>query len=177
MKLVQINYKLLNDLAVKPKRQTQYAFGYDVTAVSMEDITRKTFVDSIKNNSWIMRLWKTLKWKLTRHQRLIKYGTGLVLQPNVQDSTDNRAVIFAPRSSVYKTGLQLTNDIGIIDVDEYTGEITAVYREVDSNLPHYNIGDRVGQIFWLSTAKMDFKQNSIRETERGACGYGSTGNN
>lgn len=174
-KMKILNIKTIHPLAKMPAQSTKHAFGYDVVAVSVKDITRETFEKSIAHHSPMMKLWKRIRRIFTPHPRLLKYDVGFVVQPVDKPGFLNRAIAFAPRSSVYKTGLQLTNDFGIIDVDEYTGTMSAIFRVVDDNLPHYQVGDRIGQIFLLYADKMMFVRGEIRKTERSAGGYGSTG--
>ena len=174
-KMKVINYQKINSRAQVPAQSTDHAFGYDVTATAVTDITRQTFEKSIASDSRLTRFWKRLKWYFSRHPRLLRYEVGVVVQPADKPNFLNRAIAFVPRSSVYKTGLALTNDFGIIDVDEYTGAMSAIFRVVDDNLPHYQVGDRIGQIFLMYSDKMVFAQGKIRQTKRGANGYGSTG--
>lgn len=80
-----------------------------------------------------------------------------------------------PRSSVWKTGLVLSNSIGTID-EGYTGEISAVFYHVVPTLPIYKVGDRVAQMKIGFTLPVDFEVvEELNETERKAGGYGSTG--
>lgn len=77
-----------------------------------------------------------------------------------------------PRSSVYKTGQQLTNCVGVID-SGYRGELMMKYS-VGSSC--YQIGDRVGQLIIMPYPRIDFYQvHDLTPTERGTGGYGSTG--
>ncbi len=81
-----------------------------------------------------------------------------------------------PRSSVWKTGMVLSNCIGTID-EGYTGEISAVFYHVMPNMERYHVGDRVAQLHFDRTDKyLDFREvDELDETERGDDGYGSTG--
>lgn len=170
-----LNVKKIDKAAKFPARSTEHAFGYDVTATSVKDITRETFEKSIAGLPRWKQILKYLKWFVTPHPRLLRYDIGIVIQPDDLPRDLLRAIAFVPRSSVFKTGLQLTNDFGIIDVDEYTGTASAIFRVVDDNLPHYQVGDRIGQIFLLYAETMRFVDGPIRQTQRGANGYGSTG--
>lgn len=81
-----------------------------------------------------------------------------------------------PRSSVWKTGMVLSNCIGTID-EGYTGEISAVFYHVMPNMERYHVGDRIAQLHFDRTDKyLDFIEvDELDETERGDGGYGSTG--
>ena len=82
-----------------------------------------------------------------------------------------------PRSSVYKTGMQLSNSVGVID-SGYRGEIMLKYtRDRHSDkMEHYKPGNRIGQIVILPYPEIQFEETEqLSMTERGTGGYGSTG--
>lgn len=132
-------------------------FAYDLTAVSVEHA--KTENGEIIPFTFV-------------------YHTGIALQ--VADGVDpDTAVGFSirPRSSVWKTGMMLTNCTGTID-HGYTGEITAVFHHYNPTLPKYEVGDRIGQLFFQTSQKINFVPVNAftnSNTGRGARGYGSTG--
>jgi len=108
-----------------------------------------------------------------------KYGTGLAFQierPEIGDSPDFlRCLSIRPRSSVWKTGMVLANCVPTID-EGYTGEVMLVFYHVMSNMPKYEIGDRIGQIYLSSSLDINFYQvDKLNETDRKAGGFGSTG--
>lgn len=110
-----------------------------------------------------------------------------------------------PRSSNAKTGLWLTNSVGIIDAD-YRGEVTMKYKS-SIRVPRtlkvllkliflkkalsakdsvsvtniwdnndYEAGDRIGQMVIMPFPQIHFKEvDELSQTNRGAGGYGSTG--
>ena len=97
----------------------------------------------------------------------IVYGTGLA----VEIPTGYVGLIF-PRSSVYKTGMILTNCVGVIDSD-YRGEIKAVFRIGDNP---YGIGERIMQMIIMPVPEVEYIEvDNLSETDRGTGGYGSTG--
>ena len=80
-----------------------------------------------------------------------------------------------PRSSIYKTGLIMGNSTGIID-KSFRGELQAPVWSMtaDSRVVR---GDRLFQIVapdmgWIRNIRI---VNSLPNTDRGACGFGSTG--
>lgn len=80
-----------------------------------------------------------------------------------------------PRSSVCKTGLSMSNSVGVID-SNYRGEVSAVYNNVDTEKERYKVGDRVCQLIIMPYPEIELKQvEKLSETERGEGGYGSTG--
>lgn len=82
----------------------------------------------------------------------------------------------APRSSIgMKTGLRLSNSIGIIDAD-YRGEIGVIYDNISDSDYTIKAGDRIAQI-WVERVER-FKPvivDILPATERGEGGFGSTG--
>lgn len=80
-----------------------------------------------------------------------------------------------PRSSVWKTGMVLSNCEGTIDED-FIGEVSAVFYHVMPNMPRYKVGDRVCQIKLGFSLPMYFEEvDELENTVRGAKGYGSSG--
>jgi len=82
------------------------------------------------------------------------------------------------RSSVYKTGLILSNSVGILDND-YTGNVMAIFYKINNKkIDKYEIGDRVCQIKLVKDDEFELMLscNNARDTERGTGGFGSTGN-
>ena len=101
----------------------------------------------------------------------LTYHTGLAIE-----IPKGHVGLLFPRSSVYKTGQQLSNSVGVID-SGYRGEIMLKYtREIESKKVAYKPGDRIGQIIILPYPRVEFEEvESLSQTERGQGGYGSTG--
>lgn len=99
----------------------------------------------------------------------IWYGTGLAVE-----IPEGHVGLVFPRSSIYKTGLLLTNSVGVIDSD-YRGEISAVFTNIEFH-KEYNVGDRIAQLVIMPIPAVKFEESEeLTETKRGAGGYGSTG--
>ena len=148
-----VKFKKLNENAVKPIKAHADDFCFDVVATSCEEIAPNVY----------------------------KYGTGIALQINERNkSMSNRrgailGIDLRPRSSVWKTGMVLSNGIGTIDAG-YTGEISAVFYHVMPNMPRYKVGDRIAQLCISHTYSIIFDETyELEHTERGSGGYGSTG--
>lgn len=137
---------------------------YDVWATSEEEIAP---------NVW--RYGLGFKYEMVRTQITINNGVDdkAVYLPydNISVSID-----FRPRSSIWKTGMVLSNSVGTLD-EFYRGEAMAVFYHVMPNMPRYKVGDRIGQIKFGFTVPMEFEivENVNCETERGAGGFGHTG--
>lgn len=79
-----------------------------------------------------------------------------------------------PRSSVYKTGMILSNAVGVVD-SGYRGSIMAKFYKDNSSMI-YAEGERCAQIIILPYPQIEFELvEEISQTERGTGGYGSTG--
>ena len=81
-----------------------------------------------------------------------------------------------PRSSIgMKTGLRLSNSIGIIDED-YRGEIGIIYDNFSDSDYEIKAGDRIAQCWVQPVYRFKgTKVNELPTTERGDGGFGSTG--
>lgn len=106
-----------------------------------------------------------------------KYGIGLVFQVyRLEGFSSTRVSIdLRPRSSVWKTGMVLSNCTGTVD-ETYTGEVSAVFYHLFPDMPIYEVGDRIGQIKIGTALPMNFVEvDELDVTARGDGGYGSTG--
>ena len=149
---MKVKVKKLNENAVIPFKTYKKDFCYDVVAVSEEEVAP---------NVW-------------------KYGIGLAFQIDRSDtffaiSDAKMSIDFRPRSSVWKTGMVLSNCEGTID-ELYTGEVYAVFYHVFPNMERYKVGQRIGQIKIGTTSPIEFEEvDELSETERNSGSYGSTG--
>ena len=148
---MKVKVKKLNENAVIPFKTYEKDFCYDVVAVSEEEVAP---------NVW-------------------KYGIGLAFQIDKESLFGHRylnlSIDLRPRSSVWKTGMVLSNCEGTID-ELYTGEVYAVFYHVFPNMERYKVGQRIGQIKIGTTMPLEFVVvDELDETERNDGGYGSTG--
>ena len=124
-------------------------FCYDCTAVSCEEIAPNVF----------------------------KYGIGLAFEIVREDGQIETIMDIdgRPRSSVWKTGMILSNCTATID-EPYRGEVAAIFYHIFPDMPKYEVGDRVVQICLGRTEKIEFEEvTELSETTRGTGGFGSTG--
>ena len=104
----------------------------------------------------------------------ITYGLGIALEiPN------GFVGLVFPRSSIRKTGLQLSNSVGVID-SGYRGEIQATFKKTNwlkgNESEKYQIGDRIAQIMIIPHPQIEFYEvEELSDSERGEGGFGSTG--
>lgn len=142
---------MLHPDAVMPTKAHNDDFCYDCYAVSEEQIAP---------NVW-------------------KYNLGFALQIaepklKIERSYISRGISLRPRSSVWKTGMVLSNSVGTVD-EGYTGEISAVFYHVMPDMPRYKVGDKICQIHYDSNSSMEFERtDKLEKTERGDNGYGSS---
>ena len=99
------------------------------------------------------------------------YGTGIAIE-----LPQNYVGLLFPRSCIYRKDLRLTNAVGVID-SGYTGEITFKFAPTRNGvLKTYRVGDRVGQLIIIPFPEIEFEEvPELADSERGANGYGSTG--
>lgn len=84
--------------------------------------------------------------------------------------------ILVPRSSIgMKTGLRLSNSIGIID-QAYHGDVTALYDNVSDSEYTIHAGDRIAQLLVMPSYCFQAQiVDILPESERNEEGFGSTG--
>jgi dUTP pyrophosphatase len=100
----------------------------------------------------------------------ITYGTGLAMEIR-----DGFVGLVFPRSSIRKTGLQLSNSVGVID-SGYRGELQATFNKVFGGDNFYKVGDRIAQIIIIPYPQIEFDEvEELSDSERGEGGFGSTG--
>lgn len=173
---MEVKIKKLHKDAIIPFKKYDDDFCYDVVAVSEEEVAP---------NVWKYGLGFALQ--IERGREIVENGLadvdiygncyGIVGEQsiNLYNSPLKFSIDFRPRSSVWKTGMVLSNCEGTID-ESYTGEISAVFYHVMPNMPRYKVGDRIGQIKIGATFPIEFKEvDELSETERGSGSYGSTG--
>ena len=125
----------------------------------------------------------------------ICYGTGLAFE-----IPEGYVGLVFPRSSIYKSNLNLSNSVGVID-SGYRGEVSfkfniihnvspwlkfkwqKLFKKDPMNVPvmtlgfnKYKVGDRIGQIIIMPYPQIEFEEvEELSQTERGDKGYGSSG--
>ena len=81
-----------------------------------------------------------------------------------------------PRSSIKSTGVRLSNCVGVID-SGYRGTIKAYFDIIDRSLIYYEKGNKFAQLVIIPYPQIEFEETEeLSLSERGASGYGSTGN-
>ncbi len=145
-----VKFKKLHPDAVTPTKAHDTDAGYDITAISKTQDIDGNYV----------------------------YGTGIAVEIPAGYFGDLR-----PRSSNAKRQLILANSCGVIDAG-YRGEILFKFKRLEQyytsykrhDNPVWEVGDRIGQLIILPLPDVELVEVSeLSDSERGAGGYGSSG--
>lgn len=176
---MEVKIKRLHPDAIIPYKAHQSDFCYDCVAVSEEEVAP---------NVWKYGLGVAFQME----RDFTSPSQGLMITADPEGKTRNRSIFSMkfdlrdcnvdlsidarPRSSVWKTGMVLSNCEGTVDED-YRGEVSAVFYHVMPDMPRYKVGDRVCQIKLGMALPMEFieVEELNYNTDRGVKGYGSTG--
>lgn len=142
-----INIKFLSELAKMPTRGSDYAAGYDLYAAT------NTIIDIAPHS--------TVK---------IPTDIAIELQPNTFGA------IFARSGLATKKGLRPSNCVGVIDADYRGNCIVALHNDTDEMMS-IEPQERIAQLVIMPFIPVHFNlADELTDTERGSCGFGSTGN-
>ena len=165
---MKVKLKKMDEKAVTPFKKYDTDFCYDMVAVSEEEIAP---------NVWKYRLGLAMQVERSMEtiiKRVHPYSSYPEFALDFDRSPLNLSIDIRPRSSVWKTGMVLSNCIGTVDED-FTGEVSAVFYHVLPNMPRYKVGDRVCQMKIGFTLPIEFEYvDELSKTERADGGYGST---
>ncbi len=102
----------------------------------------------------------------------VKIPTGLAIELPSQHMV---ALIFARSGLASRSGIGLTNGVGVIDSD-YRGEIQVLMQNLGSQTVTINPGDRIAQMLFMPVFQALFEEvTELEDTSRGTGGFGSTG--
>lgn len=163
---MKVKVKKVRPDAVIPFKTYNDDFCYDCVALSCEELAPNVYkyriglafqIDRDKQNPFC-------------HTVALDGANVVSLLESWQLSIDAR-----PRSSVWKTGMVLSNCEGTID-ELFNGEVSAVFYHLIPNMPKYEVGDKIIQIKLGFTLPMEFIEvEELDPTARGDGSYGSTG--
>lgn len=86
-------------------------------------------------------------------------------------------LVYARSGLACKQGLAPANKVGVIDSD-YRGEIIVALHNHSSNAVTIKSGERIAQLVITPYYQAEFVEvDDLASTERGKCGFGSTGRN
>ena len=101
--------------------------------------------------------------------RKLKVGFGLAMEIPF-----GYVGLLFPRSSVHKSGLIMSNCVGVID-SGYRGEVCSIFYVPEGAKP-YVVGDRCAQLIVMPYPQVQtVEADELSETARGTGGFGSTG--
>lgn len=143
---MEVSIQLLNDLAKVPTRGSEYAAGYDLYAAT-------DYIIDIAPHS------------------TIKIGTGIAME--LPEGTFG--AIFARSGLSTKKGLRPANCVGVCDSD-YRGEYIVPLHNDTDEMMSIEPGERIAQLIIMNFNPIEFNiVNKLSNTDRGNCGFGSTG--
>ena len=144
---MNVNIKILNDLATVPTKGTRWAAGHDLYA-------------DIPDGSISIAPHDT---------RMI--GTGIA----VEVPATVFGGIFARSGLANREGLRPSNCVGIVDSD-YRGEVMVSIHNDSEYMKVINHGDRIAQLIFIPYLLTDLVSvDELSPTDRGTGGFGSTG--
>jgi len=143
---MEIKFKKLDPRAVAPVRAHNTDAGFDLVATRITTEINEC------------------------GQLILVYHTDLALE-----IPEGYFAMIAPRSSIFKKSLALTNSIGVID-SGYRGEVMAKFKTTTDVVPAvYREGDRFAQLVILPVPEVTFNEAfELSDSDRGEGGYGST---
>lgn len=176
---MKVKIKKLHPDAVIPFKTYPSDFCFDCVAVSEEEVAPNVWKYGLgfalqieRDESEIIRVKESIRDIEFNGKFFSAKGESSL---DLKDSPINLSIDFRPRSSIYKTGMVLSNSVGTVD-ENYTNEISAVFYHVMPNMPRYKVGDKICQCKIGITFPIDFIEvEELEERDRGMKGYGSTG--
>lgn len=163
---MKVRFKRLHPDAVVPFKKYPEDFCYDVVATSEQEIAP---------NVWKYGIGLAFEIQGKPEDLVVENEFGKELLRIPQGRDWNVSLDLRPRSSIYKTGMVLSNAVGTVD-ELYRGEVSAIFYHVFTEMPRYRVGDRIGQIKLGFTLPIEFEEvDELGQTARGDGGYGSTG--
>ena len=102
----------------------------------------------------------------------VKIPTGLAIELPSQNMV---ALVFARSGLASRSGIGLTNGVGVIDSD-FRGEIQVLMQNLGSQPVTIKPGDRIAQMLFMPVFHALFEEVAeLQNSPRGTGGFGSTG--
>jgi len=152
---MKIKFKKLNEKAIEPTRATSGSVGYDLHACLENDLVIES-------------------------GETVKIGTGLAFGGIFDDEfglevKNYGGFVYARSGLATKEGLAPPNKVGVIDPD-YRGEIGIAMHNHSKEARIVKPGQRIAQLVFQPVLLPILELvDSLDETDRGAGGFGSTG--
>jgi dUTP pyrophosphatase len=171
---MRVKFKRYHEDAKIPTQAYNKDFCVDLYAVSEEEIAPNVWKYGFGFGLQIDRGYQEMRITPSRvysNDETFEYGAGI----DFRSSPMKLSIDIRPRSSVWKTGMVLSNCEGTVD-EGYTNEISAIFYHVMPNMPRYKVGDKIAQAKIGFTFPIIFMEvDELNDTERGMKGYGSSG--
>lgn len=144
--MINVNFKKLNEKAVKPTYGSEFAAGADLYACEGAEVEIKS-----------------------GETKLIH--TGIAMEIPVGYA----GLIYARSGIATKRGLAPANKVGVIDAD-YRGEIMVSLHNHSGETQVIADGERIAQLVIAPFLAVNFDEvEELTDTDRGSGGFGSTG--
>lgn len=148
---MKIKFKKLHPDAKLPVKKHENDYCFDCYATSVKEVAPNVYM----------------------------YGLGFAIEMEPENDFEKSFNYYSLdmrcRSSIWKTGMILSDTTGTIDFD-YRGEIHMVFYHVVPELPIYPLGERICQCKVGLSVPIHWEEvDELSETARGTGGYGSTG--
>ena len=189
---MKIKIKKLNQDAKIPFKTYDSDFCYDVVAISRKKVAKHVYEyglglafeierGQLQLGSWTTPTLVGGNYVIRSNDDLTMTAVCVPIPTQEGFYVDSKfynnvklSIDFRPRSSIWKTGMILSNCEGTLDED-YRGEIKAYFYKVAPG-KIYKVGDKIGQIKLGFTLPMEFEEvDELSDTKRGNGGFGSTG--
>lgn len=144
--MIKVNFKKLNDKAIKPTYGTEFAAGADLYACEGGEVSIAA-----------------------GETKLIHTGLSLEIPEGYA------GLIYARSGIATKRGLAPANKVGVIDSD-YRGEIMVSLYNHSGETQSIADGERIAQLVITPFLKVEYTEtDTLTDTQRGEGGFGSTG--
>ena len=144
--MIKVNFKKLNENAIKPSFGTEFAAGADLYACEGSEVTIEA-----------------------GETKLIHTGIALEIPEGYA------GLIYARSGIATKRGLAPANKVGVIDAD-YRGEIMVALHNHSNTAQTIADGERIAQLVIAPFLAVDYTEtDELSDTVRGSGGFGSTG--
>lgn len=165
---MKIRFKKLDKSVPSPFKKYPSDFCWDLYATSCEEIAPNVYKYGLGIAIEMERGWET-----------ILKGSNIDIEEDTLIDLSklpfHLSLDLRPRSSVWKTGMVLSNSQGTVD-ELFRGSLSAVFYHLLTDMPKYEVGDRIIQAKIGITLPIEWEEvKELSDTDRGANGYGSTG--
>lgn len=155
-----------------PEKANNNDFCYDVWAISEEEVSPGVWKYGL---GLAFQIDKEASFPAIQEQIVSTSGVQMTENHFINTDSFTLSIDLRPRSSIYKTGMILSNCEATID-EGYRGEVAAIFYHVKPELPRYKVGDKLGQIKIGITFPIEFEEKEeLNESTRGKKGFGSSG--